>query len=201
MRASQIDQTHLLLVEGQDDRRFFEAFLRHHGRPWIQVIEYGSTSELNREFPAIVRTPGFENVQWLCIAQDADLDPNAAFDRICTVLRKENLPTPSGPWRTTGVSPSVTTVILPEPQQPGDLETLVWSTLEEQALARCVNTFLECVESAGLATPRPLSKARTYSYLAACHPPGNRLGQAMQAGVFDFEHSAYRNLLELLPTE
>lgn len=200
-KPERIELPNLLLVEGQDDRRFWDSFLRHHGRKSIQVIEYGSTSELNREFPAIVRTPGFDRIQWLCITEDADLDPDAAFDRICTVLRKEGLPIPPEPWNTALGTPAVATLILPARGQQGDLESLIWTSIQDQLLAGCVNEFLECVRSSGAPMPRPLSKARTYSYLAACHPPGNRLGQAMQAGLFDFDHPAFAMLLELLPAE
>lgn len=198
-KPARIEGRHLLLVEGQDDRRFWDSFLRHHGRVSIQVVEYGSTSELRREFPAIVRIPGFRRLDWLGIAQDADADPQAALDRIRTALQKEELPIPRRAWELTPGTPSVATFILPGPDQIGDLETLIWQTVEDVKRAHCVTSFLSCLTSAGVEMPQPTSKARTFSYLAACNPPGNRLGEAMQAGFFDFDHPQLAKLLRLLP--
>jgi hypothetical protein len=89
-------------------------------------------------------TPGFEELQWLGICQDADQDAAAAEQRVRDVLRNVGLPVPDRSWETAPGTPGVAALVMPNGRDSGDLETLLWRSVEDRQLARCVLEFLDC---------------------------------------------------------
>lgn len=190
----------VLLVEGWDDVGFIRSFLSHHARSVdVQVLPYLGRDRLRTYLRALLNTPGFADVQWLGICQDADQNAAAAEQRIRDALRNTGLPVPSRSWETAAGNPSVVALIMPNGRDSGDLETLLWQSVEDRQLARCVLEFLDCVDRAEEGLPDPVSKARAYAYMAVSNPPAWRLRAAMQNRIFDFDHAVFRPLLELLP--
>ena len=199
--ANTITRQRIVLVEGTDEAICWEALLSFFGRDDIQVLPYQGKSNLANYLPALRNQSQFEQVEWLAICQDADLDPVAAFQRIQGALNRLELPVPARSWTTTPGIPEVVAMVMPDGIRLGDWETLVWGAIADQTVAPCVDEYLECLDRVEPGTPRLPSKARTYAYLAVQHPPGKRLGEAMRAGFFDFGHSAFRPILDLLPTK
>ena len=190
----------VLLVEGWDDVGFMASFLAHHAITEVQVLPYLGRDRLRTYLLALQNTPGFERVRWLGISQDADLDAAAAAQRIRDVLRNAGLVVPDRSWKTMPGSPSVAALVMPNGFDPGDLESLLWQSVEERQIAKCVLEFLDCVEQGAGDLPQPISKARAYAYMAASNPPAWRLNMAMRDRIFDFDHPVFRPLLDLLPT-
>ncbi len=54
----------------------------------VQIIECGGKDQFKKLFPVIMKASGFDNVISMAVIQDADENPQAAFKRIHTVLKK-----------------------------------------------------------------------------------------------------------------
>lgn len=194
----------LLLVEGQDERRFFQAMLPRWGRPDLQVLDVGGRDRFAQQFPAVRLAPGFDAIRWLGIAQDADNDPDGAFRRVCGVLRQASLPIPAQPWQAQPAPDSGLTVVAliwPDGTASGDLEQLLWSTLADQPAAACVEDYLQCLKNSADGVPRQTYKARIHAFLASLQRPDLRLGEAAERGVLPLtiDHPVLARLLALLP--
>lgn len=194
-----IEKESLLLVEGDDDKAFWESFLSFYGHDGIQILEHQGRDNLQHFLPAVMKTPNFGRVKWLGICQDADGDARAAFQRIQGVLRRSSLHAPVRSWVTGNGHPQVVAFVFPDGSSEGDLEALLWQSVQHEPLGVCVQEFLRCVDQMTGELPQPASKAHVYAYLAACNPPGWRLRQAARYSRFDYRHSVFQRIIDLLP--
>src|SRR4029453_10963345 len=90
-KPREITQTKLLIGEGQEEVRFFNAFLKHLGRRDVQVEDYGGKDRLPSRLQALSTRPGFSRVDTLCIVRDADNSATSAFQSVYAALQKANL--------------------------------------------------------------------------------------------------------------
>jgi hypothetical protein len=197
----EIESSSVLLVEGWDDVGFLQSFLAHHERTAIQVLPYLGRDRLRTYLLALRNTRGFENVRWLGVCQDADANADAAMQRIRDVLQNAGSPRPDHSWETAQGIPEVVAFVMPNGADPGDLESLLWNSVEDRRLSQCVLDFLGCVEQIEGTVPQPVSKARAYAYMAVSDPPAWRLSSAMRDRIFDFDHRVFQPLLDLLPRQ
>lgn len=193
-----IKAANLLLVEGEEETRFFDALLKERGRNDVQVHWIGK-SDLPKNLAAYPKTPGFHEVRWLGLAQDADENPGAAFQRICTALQAVGLPVPPQSWEAAGSSPQIVAFVWPDGQTSGDLEALVYRTIEGEPVATCVEAYFECLPNAGTKRPRQIHKAKLHAYLASREPPDLRLAEAAEAGLLPLSSPIFDQFLHLLP--
>ena len=89
-----IEKTKLLLVEGKDEKNFFDALLEHINIKDIQLIEVKGKNNFKNEFPILLKSPKFDDVLSYGIIQDADKNANNAFQSVVTLLSKHNQPIP-----------------------------------------------------------------------------------------------------------
>ena len=76
-----------LLVEGNDQRNFFRAFVRHLAIEDAQIWNYGGVNDLGRFLRAFVSEPGFqESVQSVGIVRDAEDSAVSAFQSVQSSL-------------------------------------------------------------------------------------------------------------------
>ena len=61
----------------------------------------------------------------------------------------------------------------------------------------CVNQYFECLHNKNIDTSRK-AKAKIYAFLASKPEPGKRIGEAAQAGYFNFDTEAYQPFKEFL---
>lgn len=202
----------LLLVEGNDDLRFFGAMSRHLGINDVLIDAYNGKDNLRTDLSERVRNPDFHSVTSLGIVRDADTSSQSAFDSVVGSLRRANLPTPYEPVTPTeqdGLRVSV--LILPPDGETGALEKVCLDSIEGSREMDCVETYFSCLNS--LEPPIAAShvaKARLHSYLApgpihttqanelARRQPGLRLGEAAEAGLWDWSSPAFAPLVGFL---
>lgn len=196
--AISIISTRLLLAEGQEEERFWQALLHGRGRYDIQVIPGAGKTTLGASLRAVTQTPGFDQVSWLGIVRDADSDAHAAFQSVRSALTQSSLPVPSGPWQRAGTQPEVVAIILPDGQATGDLEELVWQAVASEPAGPCVTAFMDCLEAAGI-VPSPRTKARVHAFLSSRTPPDMRLGDAALRGLIPLESAVFDSLFGVLP--
>ena len=184
-----------LLVEGNDQRNFFEAFIEHLSLDNIQIQNFGGVKELRGFLLALASAPGFrETVQSVGIVRDAETSAQDALQSVQSSLSNAGLPMPNQP----GGSPAVTVLILPGDNCPGMLETLLNETFANTPEEACINAFFECVEDAsGVSIQRP-HKARAQAYLATKPEPHLSVGVAAKRDYWDLDHDVFDQVRQFL---
>lgn len=196
--AVEIEQPNLLVVEGREEELFFGAFIRHLGLQRIQTMPLGGKQQLRRNLKALALSPGFSKVLSLGVVRDANTDPDAAFQSVCSALRAVDLPVPKRPLVPVGEKPRVAVLILPEAGRCGMLEDLCLEAATQDPAALCIEQYFECLQQAGLAWPDNLSKAKVQVFLASRPRAGLRLGEAAEAGYWPWEERAFEQVRDFL---
>jgi hypothetical protein len=102
----EITRPTVLLVEGKDDKLFFEAFINNQGLQNIQTLDIGGKTRLRQNLKVLKKTPKFsELVISLGVVRDANTDPTAAFQSVRDALQSVNLPAPERPLVPVGDAP------------------------------------------------------------------------------------------------
>lgn len=193
-----LKERRLLLVEGDQDKRFIARLLDFRNIGGIQIEHTQGKDGLKAALLAWSLTSGFENLDWLSIMQDGDQNPGGTFQRIQGALQGAGLTPPSRAWERSGASPTVLALVLPDGQESGDLETFIWQALAENAAALRVNRYIECLRFEGVQLPTQLSKSRVEAYLASLDPPTLGLGFAADGGLLPLDSPAYDRLIDAL---
>lgn len=194
----EILKENLVLVEGHDEKLFFEALLRHMGINSIQVLPIAGKDNLRPILKMLVASPRFSEVVSLGIVRDADNNPQGAFQSVCGALEIVNLPVPKFPLLPNGRGPQVTIMILPDGNTPGMLEDVCLRTVGEDSAMFCVEEFFNCLQKQNIPMPRNNSKARVQVFLGSRLEAGKRLGEAAQAGYWPWNHIAVEQIKNFL---
>ncbi len=200
MSTVQVDKRKLVVVEGKDDERFFNALLRQIGLTDVQCIGLGGKDEMGKteRWKSLMLTPGFAQVEALAVVRDADDNPQGAFQSITDTLRNVGLPPPSAPFRTEQGTPKICVIILPDVGSKGELEDLCLQALSNEPVMECVEQFWECVQQREKHPARKVSKAKLHAYLSSRREPGKRLGEAAEAGDIPLDSQAFDGVKQAL---
>ncbi len=187
-----IESSIQLLVEGNDQRNFFEAFIQHLSLANIQIQNFGGVDDLRGFLLAFRDAPGFQDkVHGIGIVRDSETSAKSAFESIRSSLRNAELPVPDRTWERTSTDPTIAVMLLPDGCNEGMLETLLCQTFAGTAIGQCIDALFECVEPlAEPPTKRP-EKARAHAYLATRPDPHLSVGVAAKRGYWDLDHSAF----------
>ena len=195
---SAITQPCVLVVEGDEDRFFFEAFIKYLGLGQIQIVPIGGKTELRRNLGTLLLTSGHENMVSLGIVRDADLNSLAAFQSVCNALQAAGLTAPIRPLLTAGQSPRVTIMILPTEDIMGMLEDVCLKSVTEDPAVPCVEQYFQCLQDHTVPLPKNMSKAKVQAFLASREEAGKRLGEAAHAGYWPFGNNAFGPMKDFL---
>lgn len=199
MRDS-IEQAKLLVVEGADDARLFNALLSHIGVSGIQVVDAGGKDKIRQTLKVIPSSPNYSKVSSIGVVRDADANAGRAFQSVQDALRDANLPSPDAPLSLVGTAIRVAVLIAPYGEPSGTIEDVCLESVAGDAAMRCVRDYLNCIKDSVAEAERPnnLRKAEAQAFLASRERPGLRLGEAASAGYWDFEHAAFEPFKRLL---
>lgn len=198
MNPKTIDRKTQLLVEGNDQRNFFEALAKRLSLSTIQVRDYGGVNDLRGFLGAFAAMREFAKVDSIGIVRDAERKPaDSAFDSVRSSLEKANLPAPERAGARNPGPPTVTVFILPDNENPGMLETLLHKSFENTPEDRCVDAYIRCLREAGNPVDRP-DKTRVHAWLASRREPHVSAGVAAKKGYWDFGHPAFDDLRAFL---
>lgn len=191
----------LLLVEGIDDARFCDAFLRKGlQQTSVQIAEVGGTPKFRPFITSTLKAAeNLPNLRRMGIVTDADTDATAAFQRIRNALLSAGFPAPLRVWESTqSENLTVSIAVLPDGSAPGDLEGLCLRSIAGAPLTACVDEYIACARAAGQEISEP-NKASLHAYLAAAgSQPGRRIGEAAEAGVWDWQSPAFDQVRQFL---
>ena len=190
-----------LLVEGNDQRNFFEAFTRHLSISNVQIQNFGGVNELRDFLEGLVSATGFrETVQSIGIVRDAEMSARGALQSVQSALSNAALPAPNRPAERTGTSPAVTVLILPGDDRQGMLETLLCESFAATPVEDCIDDFFKCVESLpDMSIDRP-DKARAHAYLTTKPNPHFSVGVAAKNDYWNLDHSVFSPVRDFLQT-
>lgn len=188
-----------LLVEGNDDKNFFEALSTSMGIDGnIQIQSFGGKDRLRKFLMGFVLEPKFRTVTRIGIIRDADEDTRGAFASVCGSLESAKLPVPDECEEFTNVSPVVGIMILPGNNQEGMLETLLCRTIEACPENDCIDSFIRCVEELrGCGISRE-HKARAHAYIATQSEPHVSVGVAAKKRFWNLEHDEFAPVRQFL---
>lgn len=191
IRPIEILKSRVIVVEGKEDKLFFDALINHLSLNDIQVLDIGGKTELRKYLETMIITPGFDGVRSLGITRDANSNPKAALQSIRDALRSVRLPVPEKALAPFGDQPKVTILILPSESTPGMLEDLCLQAVMQDPAMFCVDQYFQCLQQRGLHLPSKISKAKVQVFLGSRPEPGKLLGVAAQAGYWPFDVEAF----------
>ena len=195
-----IEQAKLLVVEGNDDKRLFNALLRHIDVSGIQVVDAGGKDNIRQTLKVITQSTGFSAVSSIGVVRDADVNADSALQSVRDALRDANLPSPDAPLSLVEDGIKVVVLIAPYDKSSGTIEDVCLESVAGDAAMGCVQDYLNCIKDSVAEAERPnnLRKAKLQAFLASRKRPGKRLSEAAEAGYWDFEHTAFDPFKQLL---
>ena len=197
-----------LLVEGNDQQNFFEAFVRHLSLEIdIQVQDFKSVTQLRGYLLGFPGVPDFDSVTSLGIVRDAEKSALSAFQSVQDSIRNvnnnvenANLPVPTKARERQSGNPDVSVLILPDEGSPGMLETLLCRTFEGSEVDRCIDDFFACAEASPNTSIKNPDKARAFAYLTTKPNPHHSVGVAAQQSVWNLDDDAFEGVRDFLKT-
>ena len=197
-RPEPITKKKLLLAEGKDDYYFFcHACNFYRKTEDVQVRSFEGNDKLSSYLSNLINMDGFDEVDTIVIARDAETDAKAAVMSIRESIRRANeksanIPIPEKPFMyTQNASMKTAFMIFPGPQEKdGTLEDLCLLTVEDDPLLECVDSYLECAKAKGERFPR-IHKNKLHCFLAGKNDyAGSPISHAFKAKVWPPDHPA-----------
>jgi len=195
-----IEYSNLLIVEGYDEKCFFEQLIKYLDLHDIQIENVGGKNNFKNKLPVILKTPGFSNVKKLAIIRDADKDDTNAFSSIVNILKKveeKELTLPKKKSSFSNGNPQIGIYIMPGNSNMGMLEDLCLETVKDHPAMKCVDSFYECVSK--LTNPPKIpSKAKAQAFLAAMPEIKQTVRAGAEKSYWDFNSPALDDLKEFI---
>lgn len=171
----------------------------------LQPWELGGNKKLPAKLHALASNDDFrENARAVGLVIDAeDREFRDAWASVCGAMKRgfgvEEMPPPGTVGAHEGRLGRVGAFVLPDNGSSGMLEDLCLSAIAAQkhVAAKCVDAFVECLQDTEVRRP-DWPKRRMQAFLAAQDKPGLLLGQAAQAGYFDFDDECWHPLKQFL---
>ncbi len=205
-RRAAVEKQKLILVEGVDEERFFEALLKHLERSDVQITPVNGKSGFGPMLAAIAIDENFEEVRSILLVRDADwakpagTNARAAWDALAGALTAAKIPGPSAHGVLEGTLDRKTAIyVMPDGTSDGMLEDLCLRAMREDKALPCLDSYFECLAAAGFQhAAKDIAKARAHALLASRKDPDLRVGEAAKRGYWPFDAEAFRPLVELL---
>ncbi len=198
-----IESNNLLAVEGKDECNFFKALLKYLDIKHVQLVDIGGKDQFADKFDALYIGEGFKRIKQLGFVRDAEEKPaQSAFQSICGILKKKELPTPDKPNQVTEKQGfKIGVYIMPDNKVAGMLENLCLQTIKDEPINGCIQNYIECFQADQKEEEKKKyndPKARVQAYLASCSPIKNSLGLGALKGYWNFEHQCFQDIKQFL---
>lgn len=181
----------LLVVEGESDKRFFEALLKNLSIDKIQILPIGGKTKLRENLKALAASNNFNTINVLAVIRDADDDHAGAFKSVCDAISGIGLTPPADQLVLTNSKPFIGIMILPKPDENGELEDVCINSLLNKPEMECIENYMNCVSQKTKRILPNLSKSKIYTYIAGSNEPELRLGEASEKGLFNWDDPAF----------
>jgi hypothetical protein len=189
----------VLLVEGSDDVAFFESLAENLALSNIRVEAVSGKYNFREYLKVFVnQRPGFHEIDVLVIVRDADEQPEGAFQSACGALETVDLAVPDRPFTITGQRPRIAVIILPDADQPGELEDLCLQALEDNPIVTCIEKYFQCLEKAKVDLPKKIAKIKIHTFLDVQTTPTLKFEDSIRQHHWPFEHEAFDKMKAFL---
>ena len=196
----QITKKKLLVVEGNDEKNFFEELFRHMAKENItDILDVGGKDNFKNSMPALTKISTFNDVEAIAVIRDANGSCQSAFDSVKRILKENELLPPKKPGEFSRGNPKVGIFIMPDNKNCGMLENLCLETVADEAGMECVNRFIDCANQ--LENPpknKDIPKAKIQAFLAIMPEVPHRLGIGAKKGYWDFDSAPLEPLKKFL---
>lgn len=198
----------VLMVEGADDEAFFKKIVEQLSlKDEIQVRLLNGKDNLGSHLRTVIETHQGD-LEGVGIVLDADDAPSKTFRRIKQILQDFQLPVPSRPLEvatgTTSKGPiGVVVMLMPDGKSTGMLEDVCWQAFEDDAVRRCADTYLDCVQADAPLLSRNIPKAKMRAWLA-CKEDADRhdvklwLGTAINEEWWPWDNEAFAGVKDFV---
>ena len=198
--AWRIEKPKLLLVEGIDEVRLFEALAKNIGAEDVQIRDYQGKGNLRPFLRVLPRIPGYSELESIAVTRDADDDGDNAAQSARDALGAAGFPVPNSPLESAYDGRlSVRYLIIPH-GETGALEDVCLASVAEDPAMVCVESYFGCIERSALDGPKEkwMSKAKVHAFLSSRENPALRLGEAAERGLWSFDAPAFDPLKSVL---
>jgi hypothetical protein len=195
-----ITKKKLLVVEGNDEKIFFEELFKHMAKEDITDIQdVGGKDNFKNSMPTLTRISGFNDLEAIAIVRDADDSCQGAFESVKGVLKENSLLAPGRPGEFSQGYPKVGIFIMPDNKNSGMLENLCLETVKDKVGMKCVNRFIDCANQ--LENPpknKDIAKAKVQAFLAIMPGVFDKVGLGAQKRYWDFDSATLEPLKNFL---
>jgi len=190
----EITEPILVIVEGPDEKRFYETLCTKHNIGPCQFAWASGKDDIRSSIRAFSLAPGWEKLRAVGIIRDGDDDPAREFASAADALASVGWPRPSENMLVAPGRPGTGIAIV-----PGNLDRLCVEAAEEdcQARALCVNSYLECLESA-FAELANRPKSWVHAFLAGFGKGDVRVGEGAQRGYWPLDSHVFDDIRRFL---
>lgn len=193
----------LLIVEGKDEAGFINALIRSLGLPMPQIESIDGNEKFKPEFSAFWYSGDNSIVKKLGIIRDAEKNQaGSAHTSVCATLKSLGIPIPRNPGEILNSGDmKIGTFIMPNNENAGMLETLCLTSIENDAVSKCIDKYFECFSSQidpNYYKKINKPKAKILAYLATKFPYSNSIDIASQKGHFDFSNSVFNDIKKFI---
>jgi hypothetical protein len=195
--STTFEKPYVLVVEGKDDFGFFLGLLDDLNIHSVHIAQIDGIQNLAPRLKLFLKTAGWSDVRRLGIFVDSDHDPAARHQAIRSALQGATLAVPPEPGQAHGAGPEVLFSTLPSPNATGCLETLVFESVPAER-QQCIEQFMDCAGVVDDGVSGRFQKSRVHAFISSSAGAGNKLGEAVNAGVIDVTSPAFDPIRDLL---
>ena len=196
----------LLIVEGNDDKCFFEALLSYLSSSSrlqsisqsFDIYNLNGKDRLNDVLKTIKQTPGFNSVKALGIVRDSNSHPARTFQSIQNALKSAGFSCPKKEMEMVGEEPKISIKLIPGINQTGMLEDLCLSSVRADPAINCVDSYFDCLKERKIIISKDKPKAKCQAFLASRPRSPRDTGIAAKRSVWPFESSAFGEMRQFL---
>ncbi len=182
------DTRYLLIVEGVDDKAFFQKLLENRDIcRYLQILNLNGIDNLRRELGMIKNDPNYSNVRKILIVRDSDNNPDTSLQSVKDAVREILNENANDIFY--NCNSRVGILMLPDSESEGSLEDLILDSCNEN-IRNIIENFIDQIEKEGLVIYKK-SKYKVHCYFGAkcSHKLYIKLSNAIQNCDFiDFSH-------------
>ncbi len=214
MAQDDFTRPYLVVVEGPGDAEFFRHLIRCRGLAAkfhvrcprdADGVSGGGNTRFRQALDAFGVIPGFDDLEAVIVATDADDDPTVAFANAQQQIRStaKGLVAPAAPLVEGSGRPRVSVMVVPWVGEPGNLETLcaVAAAAAFPREADCADQFEACTGVAEWPVAKR-SKVRLRSIISSAYQRNPDLSLARlwreDPGLVPLDHECFDRIAKYL---
>lgn len=157
-----ISSPRVIICEGSGDRNFFESLIAARNLSSFYIthpidkLHHGGNEGFEGRLRSLRLQPGFEKVTGIIIASDNDRDADESFRKVRGQIQAATFRTPEVPFITVRGPDAVTVMMLPGPNELGQLETLCLRAIQGAwpQQFQCAESYAICAGIGEWDTPK-----------------------------------------------